>query len=149
MDTGATGLGRFLGTVVRALRHGGVVWGIAISLVLAVASFAIVVAVVVSWGSDRFKAGRTPAPRRERHPALRILAFVGKNIAGVLLVLLGIVMAIPGVPGQGLLTALIGLTLISFPGKLDLERRLVRLPVLRGGINRLRARFRRPPLELD
>ena len=66
-----------------------------------------------------------------------------------MLVLLGLIMAIPGVPGQGLLTALIGLTLLSFPGKRRLERRFVRMPALLRAINRLRARFARPPLELD
>ena len=66
-----------------------------------------------------------------------------------MLVLLGLIMALPGVPGQGLLTALIGLTLLSFPGKRKLERRFVKIPALLRAINRLRARFARPPLELD
>ena len=66
-----------------------------------------------------------------------------------MLVVLGLIMALPGVPGQGLLTALIGLTLLSFPGKRRLERRFVRIPALLRAINRLRARFARPPLELD
>jgi hypothetical protein len=65
------------------------------------------------------------------------------------LVVLGLIMAVPGVPGQGLLTVLIGLTLLSFPGKRRLERRFVRMPALLRGINRLRGRFRRPPLEID
>jgi hypothetical protein len=80
---------------------------------------------------------------------IRALALVGKNLAGVVLVLLGLIMALPGVPGQGLLTALIGLTLLSFPGKRRVERRFVRIPALLRAINRLRARFARPPLELD
>ena len=58
-------------------------------------------------------------------------------------------MALPGVPGQGLLTALIGLTLINFPGKTELERRLIGRPAVLRTVNRLRARFHRPPLELD
>ena len=62
---------------------------------------------------------------------IRVLGLVAKNLAGVLLVLLGLIMAIPGVPGQGLLTAVIGITLLNLPGKLKVERRLLRIAALR------------------
>jgi hypothetical protein len=65
------------------------------------------------------------------------------------LMVVGALMALPGIPGQGLLTMLIGLSLLSFPGKRRLERRFVRMPALLRAINRLRARFARPPLKLD
>ena len=59
-------------------------------------------------------------------------------------------MALPGVPGQGLLTMLIGLTLLSFPGKRRLERRFVRMPGDAAAPSTACApRFARPPLELD
>jgi hypothetical protein len=80
---------------------------------------------------------------------LRLLARVGKNLAGLVLVLLGAVMALPGVPGQGFLTMIIGLTLLDFPGKLALERRLVSRPFVLRQLNALRRRFRRAPLALD
>ena len=75
------------------------------------------------------------------------LAAIGKNVAGVVLVLLGLVMALPGIPGQGVLTMIVGLTLIDFPGKRGLERRLIGRPHILRAINRLRARFDRAPLE--
>ena len=130
-------------------KSGGLWLGLGLSVGLAVVSLAIAAAVVVSWPADRFKPG-SRATFLAAHPtAVRLLAGFGKNLAGVVLVLLGLIMALPGVPGQGLLTALIGLTLLSFPGKRKLERRFVRIPALLGAINRLRARFARPPLDID
>jgi hypothetical protein len=135
--------------VVHFLKRGGLWWGLAISVGAAVGTLALATAVVVAWPADRFKGEGPTDVGRHRHVVIRALAFVGRNLAGAVLVLLGLIMALPGVPGQGLLTALIGLTLLSFPGKRRLERRFVRIPALLRAINRLRARFARPPLELD
>jgi hypothetical protein len=52
-------------------------------------------------------------------------------------------------PGQGILTILIGVSLMEFPGKYRLERGIIHFgPVLKG-INTLRRRYGRPPLEFD
>jgi hypothetical protein len=140
---------RVFAWVVHFLKRGGLWWGIGVSVGLAVLSLALATAVVVGWPPDRFKGeGPTNAGQGE-HVVVRAVAFLGRNLAGAVLVVLGAVMAIPGVPGQGLLTMLIGLTLLSFPGKRRLERRLVQMPPVLRAINRLRARFARPPLELD
>jgi hypothetical protein len=135
--------------LIRLLKRGGIWWGVAISLSAAVLSFAVAVAIVVSWPPDRFNRGGPAQLGRRRPLPVRVLGLLAKNLAGVVLVLLGLIMAIPGVPGQGLLTAVIGITLLNLPGKLRLERRLLRIAALRRGINRLRARFARPPLEVD
>jgi hypothetical protein len=60
-----------------------------------------------------------------------------------------VLLSLPGVPGQGILTILIGVMLLDFPGKRRLERWLVRRPAVFKGINRIRARFDKPPLVLD
>ena len=52
-------------------------------------------------------------------------------------------------PGQGLLTILIGLMLISFPGKRGLERRIVGRPTILRILNGMRARRSLPPLIVD
>ena len=78
----------------------------------------------------------------------RVLARAAKNVAGALLVVLGIVMSIPGVPGQGLLTILIGVVLLDLPGKRALERRILRVRAVRGAVDRLRRRFGREPFDL-
>jgi hypothetical protein len=70
-----------------------------------------------------------------------------KNIVGAILLVLGIGMFV--LPGQGVLTVIVALGLLDFPGKRRLQRRLVSAgPILRA-INALRARAGRPRLELD
>ena len=135
--------------VVHFLKMGGLWWGLAISVGAAVITLALATVIVVGWPADRFKGEGPTEVGRQRHVIIRAFAMVAKNVAGAVLVLLGLIMAVPGVPGQGLLTALIGLTLLSFPGKRRLERRFVRIPALLRAINRLRVRFARPQLELD
>jgi hypothetical protein len=135
--------------VARFLSGGHWWWGLAASLLLFVGSAVLVTFIVLGWPVDHFRrAGRRPF-WGHRHPAIRVTGLILKNLAGAILVALGIVMALPGVPGQGLLTALIGITLINFPGKAQLERRLIGRPKVLRTVNRLRARFHRPPLELD
>jgi hypothetical protein len=56
---------------------------------------------------------------------------------------------VPGVPGQGVLTILLGIMLLDFPGKRALETRIVGRPRVNGAVNALRARFGKPPLILD
>lgn len=76
-------------------------------------------------------------------------AFVLKNLLGVFLILLGILLSLPGVPGQGLLTILLGLIMLDIPGKRPLEAKIIKRPAIRKAINDLRARFNKPPLVLD
>ena len=128
------------------LAKGGLWLGIGISAVLAVGSIVLVVIVVIHWPADHFKL---PAAGGEGHTVKRhLLAAIGRNVGGGLLVLLGLVMALPGIPGQGVLTMIVGLTLIDFPGKRGLERRLIGRPHILRAINRLRTRFGRPPLQM-
>jgi hypothetical protein len=85
----------------------------------------------------------------DRHPVLRWSGRVLKNVAGAVLVVLGGVLALPGVPGPGVLTILIGITLLDFPGKRRMERWLVGRPAVLGAINRLRRRYGKPPVVLE
>ncbi|MBA3256811.1 MAG: hypothetical protein H0T64_09210 [Pyrinomonadaceae bacterium] len=74
---------------------------------------------------------------------------MGKNLLGVVLVVVGILLSLPGVPGQGILTILLGVMLLDFPGKPRLEHWLVSRPKILQAINRLRHRFSKPALVLD
>jgi hypothetical protein len=80
------------------------------------------------------------------HPVLRMLGRIGKNLLGVVLIIMGAARLFG--PGQGILTVLIGVMLMDFPGKRALERKLVSRPTVLRAINRLRARYGRPPLIL-
>ncbi len=52
-------------------------------------------------------------------------------------------------PGQGVLTILIGLMLLNFPGKRGLERRIVGRPIILKLLNRMRVKRDLPPLNFD
>ena len=74
-------------------------------------------------------------------------AVVAKNIAGLVLVIAGILMLIG--PGQGILTILIGLILMDIPGKRPLEARLIKRPIVLAAVNNFRAKYNKPPLVMD
>jgi hypothetical protein len=85
----------------------------------------------------------------DRHPFLRWTGLIAKNLAGVAVILLGLALSVPGIPGQGLLTILIGLMLVNFPGKRRLEVKIISRPRVLRSVNRLREHYGRPPLVLD
>jgi hypothetical protein len=74
-------------------------------------------------------------------------AVILKNLIGVILIAAGIVMLIG--PGQGVLTILIGLIMMDIPGKRPLEARIIKRPTILTAVNDLRARYNKPPLEMD
>lgn len=111
-------------------------------------SLAIVSIILVKISPDYFKEDRPQKFWAGRHPAVRALGMIGKNLLGVVLVALGIVMSVPGVPGQGILTILLGIMLLDFPGRQKLEYKIVSRPRVRNAINKLRRRFNKPELEL-
>ena len=83
---------------------------------------------------------------RDKSPWLRWLGIGAKNLLGIALVVLGAIQSFPGVPGQGILTILIGVVLLDIPGKRRLERKLIGRPKVLRAVNRLRARYKKPPL---
>ena len=84
------------------------------------------------------------ALHKSAHPLLRATVVVLKNLLGVLLVLAGIAMLV--LPGQGILTIVIGLLLLDFPGKFDLERRLIKIHSVHRAIDWMRKKNGKPPL---
>ena len=83
-------------------------------------------------------------PWAHEHPLIRWSLLIAKNSLGYIIIILGIAMLV--LPGQGVLTILIGVMFINFPGKYRLERWVVmRAPVL-NTINKLRQRAGRAPL---
>ena len=119
---------------------------------------AVVVTFVVATGIVSFVVVKLPATYfhpdhdreilKDKHPAVRWAGIIGKNLAGVILIVLGVVMSLPGVPGPGLVTILFGVMLVDFPGRRRLEHKLVSQPRVLKAINDLRKRFGRQPIEL-
>ena len=116
----------------------------AVSFITSIVGCAILLA---SLPTDYFNTKKRI--RRIKNPVFRICLSSVKNICGGLLVVVGIILSVPGIPGQGVLTILTGLIISNFPGKRRLERRLIRLPAILSAANQIRARFKRPPLVLD
>ncbi len=106
---------------------------------LTAGSLAVVLRIVLALPHDYFEVDASP---RTAWTAAR----VARNVAGILLIGVGTVLSFPGVPGQGVLTVLVGMFLVDFPRRQQLERALARRPGVLPALNRLRARFDRPPL---
>jgi hypothetical protein len=103
---------------------------------------------IIRMPTDYF-ARRAPAanPWADSHPAIRMTALIAKNALGAVLVAFGLVMLFT--PGQGILSILMGLSLLNVPGKRALERRIVGNPVVLRALNGVRARAGRRPLIVE
>ena len=123
--------------------------GVGIFLVTFSANLALVSLILVKIPADYFQHSGKKKFLAKQSPVVRVLAIIGKNVAGVLLVILGVLLSLPGVPGQGILTILLGIMLLDFPGRRSLERRIVGRPRVFNAINKLRRRFDKPPLVLE
>jgi hypothetical protein len=102
--------------------------------------------ILIRLPADYFDT-RTPRHwMKDHHPVLRVMGLIIKNLVGSVFVLAGFIMLF--VPGQGLLTMLIGISLLDFPKKRELEARIVSQPSILKAINSIRHRFNKPPLIL-
>ena len=118
-----------------------------LSIGLLLVSLVVFPIVVANLPRDYFvRQERDPAHQTRRHPLLWFAVTVVKNIIGFALILAGIAMLV--LPGQGILTILMGLALTNFPGKFTLERRLVSRPAVGRALNRLRALVGKDALDL-
>lgn len=91
----------------------------------------------------------TRVPRhwmKDHHPILRIIGLIVKNAIGGIFLIAGFLMLF--LPGQGILTMLIGISLLDFPGKRALEARIIGQTTLLNAVNTMRQKFNRQPLIL-
>jgi hypothetical protein len=125
-------------------------WDVVIGLVVFAVSFvvslAVVIWVILKLPVDYLRDGEeNPVERNHWLPASLLIA-LWRNLIGLVLVVIGIILSLPGVPGQGFLTIVLGLMLMQFPGKRYLEKRLLGRPDVLGMLNRIRQRYGREPL---
>jgi len=118
-----------------------------LSIVSFVGSVIAIPWILIRLPQDYFCESHPRTWLKDRHPVLRLIALALKNFVGWILLLGGIAMLV--LPGQGLLTILIGVSLMDFPGKRAIERKLVSRPLVLQAINRIRERFDRPPLVIE
>jgi uncharacterized membrane protein SpoIIM required for sporulation len=135
--------------IVEFLRvHQAYLWLIGVfSVVVFVGTLVAIPMLVIHIPTDYFTRRRKILQGSSQgHAAVRLLGLVLKNIAGTIFILSGIVMLV--LPGQGVITLLIGLMLVNFPGKLALERRIIEHQWLLRAINWMRLRARKPALKV-
>src|SRR5438270_309056 len=91
----------------------GIAWSLVLAVALFAGSIAVVVFLIVQLPANYLC--RTPGRWGERHPIFRWGWLILKNLLGGVLVALGVLMLV--LPGQGILTIVIGIILLDFPGK--------------------------------
>jgi len=123
-------------------------WLLLISIVSFIGTIMLVPVILSCIPADYF----TPAARRRmsrNRPRFLLLLplWIIKNTLAILFILAGVLML--ALPGQGILTILVGLVLLDFPGKYRLERRLISIPSVHRGVDWIREKAGKAPLELD
>ncbi|MCS6874304.1 MAG: hypothetical protein RML33_08230 [Acidobacteriota bacterium] len=123
--------------------------GVGLFMLSLIISFAAIVLVVVKIPENYFSSHYRQEFMMDSPFFVRWGAVILKNLLGVFLILLGVLLSLPGIPGQGLLTILLGLIMLDIPGKRPIEAKIINRPSIKAAINKLRARFGKPPLILD
>lgn len=117
-----------------------------LSIVFFVGSLIAIPFILVRLPTDFFDI-RVPRPWMEdHHPVLRVLGHLVKNVVGAIFLFVGFLMLF--LPGQGILTMLIGISMLDFPGKRKLEAKLIGQPAVLNTINGMREKFGKPPLTI-
>ncbi len=115
---------------------------VAFSIATLVMTFVLLPFFLVRLPEDYFVAGHRPRPL-SRFLIIHLMLTALKNLFGLAFVVLGILLLF--VPGQGLLTIIVGLTVMNYPGKFRLERWLAMRPRVLPALNWLRERYGYPP----
>ena len=116
-----------------------------LSIVMFIGSILMLPWLVSLIPADYFDHESREPPRwKQAHPIIRIGILLLKNLLGWVMLIAGLVMLV--LPGQGLLSLLIALILMDYPGKYRFERWIITRPALLHLINRLRIKLGKPAL---
>jgi Putative transmembrane protein (PGPGW) len=117
-----------------------------ISLVFFVGSL-VAIPYILVWIPANYFDIRVPRHWMENHhPILRMIGHIVKNAIGAIFLFAGFLMLF--LPGQGVLTMLIGVSMLDFPGKRKIEARMIGQRTVLGVVNGMREKFGKPPLVL-
>ncbi|MDF1780315.1 MAG: PGPGW domain-containing protein [Alcanivoracaceae bacterium] len=116
-------------------------WITSVSLLMAIISMIAIPFLVIRIPEDYFVAEKKPASHRG---PLRWTVWLLRNLLAFVLVLCGVLMLV--LPGQGMLTILLGIACSTFPGKYRLERRIVGRPRILRALNWIREKYNKAPL---
>lgn len=122
-------------------------WLTIASVIGLVASLVLIPWILIQIPSDYFSH-----KKRQKHqwhndlPILRLVFLLMKNILGVIFIISGIIMLF--IPGQGIITIIIGVILADFPYKYRIEQWIISHPAILRYINELRAQAKQSPIEV-
>jgi hypothetical protein len=139
----------WLAEIWASLTAGRVLLGVGVFLLSLGVSFGAIAIVMVKIPANYFSSHYVQDFLPGSPWLVRWGAVVAKNLLGVFLVGLGIILSLPGVPGQGILTILLGLIMLDIPGKRPLESWIIKRPSVLSAVNNFRARYSKPPLIVD
>lgn len=131
------------------LAWGKVITGIVIFLLSFFISNALVIYFLIKMPHDYFCKSYQKPTNGNLPKSVRWVVALLRNILGFILLPTGILLSLPGIPGPGFLVLFLGIVLLDFPGKKELERKIIRYPRFLNPINKLRQRFSRPPLIVE
>jgi hypothetical protein len=140
---------RWLTDLWASMTWAEIVVGAFLFILTFVGSYVAVSIVLIKLPANYFHSDFEHHMLPDRHPALRTAAIAIKNVLGVILILTGIVLSFPGVPGPGLLTIFIGVMLTDIPGKRWIEAKIISRPAVLATVNKLRAKYNKPEFQLD
>jgi hypothetical protein len=124
-----------------------VLFGGGLFLITLALNFLAIFVVIIKIPANYFSSVYTHSFMPGKPWLFRWSAVILKNLLGFFLIAVGIVMLIG--PGQGILTILLGLIMLDIPGKRPLEAKIIKRPAVAEAINKIRSRFKKPPLILD
>lgn len=99
--------------------------------------------VIIRMPEDYFV--RTSSRASNDHWVMRLMLRIARNVLGWIFILAGIAMLV--LPGQGVLTILLGISLTDLPFKQRLEHWIITRPKIQSGLNWIRKKANRPPLQ--
>lgn len=139
----------WLSGIWESLTLGKILFGVGMFLFSLLFSFLAIGIVMVKIPANYFSSHYVQDFLPGKPWLVRWSAVILKNVCGLFLILLGIVLSLPGIPGQGVLTILLGLIMMDIPYKRPLEARIIKRPTILAAVNNLRARYKKPPLVMD
>jgi hypothetical protein len=115
-----------------------------LSVITFLVSLLLIPFLVSKASADYFLVHATIVEQRhKRHPAIALLIKIIRNVLGSFLLLAGFLMLF--LPGQGVLTMLIGISLLDVPGRKKVIDSLIHRPALQHALNWMRKKTGRPP----
>lgn len=117
-----------------------VFWWLGIlSFVALFVSISVIPFIIIRIPANYFNHNkRHSLPWSGQHPLAQLLLLFARNILGLILITIGFILLF--LPGQGILTILVGVLLLNFPGKFRFERWLISQPAILKSVNWLRLR---------